>query len=175
CGVEELAMQHYEQEERGRWKGIHCEGSPLRFLFSLLFWDVIFSSDVPDAFLTPFQDAPIDLDFHPFFYKRREALILARIADLELWSDQQLLLELRERWQQSFGTLCRGASWGSCSLSFLQLVALCLGGRRISAICRALCINYRHFSGGMPDLVLLRGRRRQRGGEGGGGGGEWED
>jgi hypothetical protein len=50
-------------------QGWHCEGSVLRSLFGLMLWDEIFS-DQPDVFLTPYQDAPLDLCFPSFFRSR---------------------------------------------------------------------------------------------------------
>ena len=50
-------------------QGWHCEGSVLRTLFGLLMWDQMFS-DHPDVFLTPYQDAPLDLNF-PNFVRTR--------------------------------------------------------------------------------------------------------
>ena len=50
-------------------QGWHCEGSVLRSLFGLLMWDQIFV-DCPDVFLTPYQDAPLDLCFPNFIRSR---------------------------------------------------------------------------------------------------------
>ena len=50
-------------------QGWHCEGSVLRSLFGLLMWDQIFV-DCPDVFLTPYQDAPLDLCFPSFIRSR---------------------------------------------------------------------------------------------------------
>lgn len=49
CTVESLVLQHLSQSEEGGWAGWHCEGSPLRGLWALLMWDVVFM-DVPDVF-----------------------------------------------------------------------------------------------------------------------------
>lgn len=49
CTVENLVLQHLSQSEEGSWAGWHCEGSPLRALWALLMWDVIFSP-VDDVF-----------------------------------------------------------------------------------------------------------------------------
>lgn len=49
CTVESLVLQHLCREEEGSWAGWHCEGSPLRALWALLMWDVIFT-DLPDVF-----------------------------------------------------------------------------------------------------------------------------
>lgn len=50
--VEEYALSHYK--EAGFPNGVHAEGSSYTFIFSLLFWDVIFM-DIDDAFLGPYQ------------------------------------------------------------------------------------------------------------------------
>jgi hypothetical protein len=53
----------------GGWQGWHCEGGPLRTLFSLLMWECLFS-DVEDVFQTQYQDAPLDLGFPSFLNNR---------------------------------------------------------------------------------------------------------
>lgn len=42
-------LQHLSQREEGGWAGWHCEGSPVRGLWALLMWDVLFM-DVPEVF-----------------------------------------------------------------------------------------------------------------------------
>lgn len=37
---------------------------------------------------------------------------------------------------------------------------MCIGGKGLAGICRALSVNYKHFHGGLPDLLLLKARRR---------------
>ena len=49
CSVESLVLQHLSQQDAGSWAGWHCEGSPVRGLWALLMWDIIFA-DVPDVF-----------------------------------------------------------------------------------------------------------------------------
>ena len=39
-------------------------------------------------------------------------------------------------------------------------MAVCAGGKALAAIFRTLALNYRHYSGGLPDLLLLRALRR---------------
>lgn len=60
CTVESLVLQHLSQREEGSWAGWHCEGSPLRALWALLMWDVIFTP-VADVFQVRF-----------FFFRRGE-------------------------------------------------------------------------------------------------------
>ena len=53
---------------------------------------------------------------------------------------------------------------------FSQAIAAGLGGVALAAILAALCLNYKHFGGGLPDLLLMRAVRTH--GDGGGGGGD---
>jgi hypothetical protein len=43
-------------------------------------------------------------------------------------------------------------------LRSLSCVAAGLGGAALARICRTLCFDYRHYSGGLPDLLLIRAR-----------------
>eukprot|EP00804_Cyclotella_cryptica_P013630 CCRYP_012948-RA/>CCRYP_012948-RA protein AED:0.21 eAED:0.21 QI:450/1/1/1/0/0/2/121/1455 len=43
-------------------------------------------------------------------------------------------------------------------LRSLSCVAAGLGGAALASICRSLCFDYRHYSGGLPDLLLIRAR-----------------
>ena len=49
---------------------------------------------------------------------------------------------------------------GSCSLHTLQLIAICLGGVRLSKLCSVFLSNYKYFQSGLPDLLLCRIRWR---------------
>ena len=49
---------------------------------------------------------------------------------------------------------------------FSQAIAAGLGGVALAAILAALCLNYKHFGGGLPDLLLMRAVRTH--GDGGG-------
>lgn len=81
--VERLVLEHFhcpsmddvafsEAIGGGGWEGFHDEGAVLRSLFSLLMWEILFTS-LPDVFISPFQDAPLDL-FFPSFYESRYVL-----------------------------------------------------------------------------------------------------
>ncbi|KAI3439047.1 hypothetical protein D9Q98_001457 [Chlorella vulgaris] len=150
CGVEELALQYYATDEAGGWQGVHSEGGIWATLFGLLLWDVLFMP-VPDVFRTPFQTAPLDLNTVSFYPSRKEAVeaCLGRVAAGEAPR------MLQAAWERHEGTLCRGVSWDRHSLADLQLVAECVGGPGLAAVCRLLA-SQDHTSGGMPDLLLWR-------------------
>lgn len=46
---------------------------------------------------------------------------------------------------------------------FLQAIAAGLGGSAMAAVLAALSLNYKHFEGGLPDLLLVRAVRTDRG------------
>lgn len=60
-------MQHLSQPEEGSWAGWHCEGSPLRALWALLMWDVIFSP-VPDVFQVCPRHRAVSFLYTEFFF-----------------------------------------------------------------------------------------------------------
>ncbi|CBJ26014.1 conserved unknown protein [Ectocarpus siliculosus] len=159
CTVEALVLQHLSQREEGSWAGWHCEGSPLRSLWALLMWDVIFSPGVADVFQTPFQDAPLDLDFCPLFYLNRRTAVDTRLAELRAASAAELVALVGDAWLANAGTVCRGLNWDRSSVRHLQAIAAGLGGPAMAAILAALCLNHKHFGGGLPDLLLMRAVR----------------
>lgn len=54
---------------------------------------------------------------------------------------------LESVWLAQHGTLCRGINWDRHSLEDLTLIASCVGGRALAAICRLLAEDYSGWSG----------------------------
>lgn len=106
--MEELCLQHYGVDGGGDWTGVHCEGGCFYTLYSLLFWEVIFASDVSDVFLTPFQDAPLDMHSYPHFYRNREKKITSTLSRLQKSDIFDLLEWVAKAWDDHFETVCRG-------------------------------------------------------------------
>ena len=61
---------------------------------------------------------------------------------------------LESTWLAQHGVLCRGVSWDRHSLEDLTVIATCVGGRPLAAICRLLAEDYSGWSGG-PYRPLL--------------------
>eukprot|EP01027_Heterolobosea_sp_BB2_P019476 GEZU01027349.1.p1 GENE.GEZU01027349.1~~GEZU01027349.1.p1 ORF type:complete len:556 (-),score=130.14 GEZU01027349.1:166-1833(-) len=181
CSVEELALQFYEI--KGDWKGIHCEGGVFRALFSLLFWDILFCDSVPYVFQTPYQDAPLDLNTDAFYSSRKdmieaqlefirnntnnanvpkdgntEASEAAGQARVEESGVSRFLARIFE---EHYGQSCVGVDWNRISLPALQMIAACVGGPTLAAICRVLAEDYKHYASGMPDLLLWNAETRK--------------
>ena len=60
--------------------GLHREGTTVRTLFTLLFWDVIFAESIVDVFYSQFQTFPLDLYTDSFYTSRREMIELRLAA-----------------------------------------------------------------------------------------------
>jgi hypothetical protein len=142
------------------WRGLHCEGSPIRSIFALLFWDVLFPPQIENApsgaFVTAFQDAPLDLDSPSVFYSAREGIIRKRLCEITKSSQIDLCREIGRVWRERYGQVCRGIKWSGLPMQALQIIAMGLGGPSIACLCDAFCFDYRHLTGGMPDLLLWR-------------------
>ena len=52
--VESLAINHYRETE-GWTHAVHAEGATFATIHGLLFWDIVFGSEVPDVFRNTFQ------------------------------------------------------------------------------------------------------------------------
>ncbi|CAH9131498.1 unnamed protein product [Cuscuta epithymum] len=157
CGVEQLALQYYAGEGGG-WQGVHTESGIWLTLFGLLMWDSIFA-DIPNAFCTKFQTAPLDLEADSFYEVRKDQIeaVLDKIQD---GMAEEILIT---SWELHKGTSCRGVNWDRHSLSELRAAVACIGGSCIASICRHLAQDYRSWSSGMPDLLLWRFHDNYRG------------
>ena len=86
----------------------HCEGRIVCTLFGLLFWDILFA-DVPGAFETKYQSAPLDIASDCFYYAR-EGLIKERLAEIKQGKARQISEKVDNKHRPK-GTLCVGVRW----------------------------------------------------------------
>lgn len=68
---------------------------------------------------------------------------------------------LRIAWEQHHGTLTRGVNWERHRLEELQLVAECIGGPQLAAVCRLLAKDHAGWSGGCWQGTCVSGRDRR--------------
>jgi fanconi-associated nuclease 1 len=153
--VENFVLQEFSKDN---WTGVHCESSLFTTLFSLLFWDLLFETDVSDVFLTPYQIAPLDLNTDSFFLQRRPVLE-ERLKLIEENFDAAVGI-LRKHHIKNHLVSCIGVNWkeysGEEGLHILVKVATGIGGMALALILRQFCEDYRHNRSGMPDLILWR-------------------
>ncbi|EGD80506.1 hypothetical protein PTSG_01097 [Salpingoeca rosetta] len=148
CSVEDFVLLKFAERN---WKGIHCEGQFFRTVFALLMWDVMFA-DVPHAFQTRYQVAPAD--FHTdTFYAARYELIKKRLGDIY---DGDLHSMIMQAWDEHHGVMAAGLSWNMLSRDELAEATAAIGNKVIAGVCDILAQDYRHRSGGLPDLLLWK-------------------
>eukprot|EP01133_Synstelium_polycarpum_P019855 gene19855-23785_t len=148
-----VALDHYAKTEG--WQGIHCETSLFITLYTLFFWDIIFSSDVPHVFLSPFQDAPLDFGMDEFYLQRKE-LMDNRIEFLKASDCKTRQSLLEDTWNSNHGCNVRGVNWDKWTLEQLCELSKALGGGLLGFSAKLLAEDYGCFSRGMPDLLLWK-------------------
>ena len=94
-----------------------------------------------------------------YYSKNRKDSIFRRIEEIEKLTANEIFAEIENVYRANYKRTCRGLSW-TFPLKLLQLVAACMGGSGLAAICKALAVSYRHFSAGAPDLLMIRVRKR---------------
>lgn len=151
--VENYCLEWYFGKEG--WCGMHDEGSSLRFLYSLLFWESALFVPVEDVFQTPYQDRPLDL-FTEVFYSSRRLQIDARLGSLSRMDPRTLRDEVLRLYTKHEKIRAIGCAWTSYSAEDLSHVAAGLGGRVLSHCCKLLSEDYAYWGGGLPDLTLWK-------------------
>ena len=171
---------------KGGWIGWHNEGAHLRALFRILcaapLLGVDFGCSSPingsslldtaTIFLSPYQAIPFDLHVgytlqakgqpFPSFYDRRKAKIESYLNVLSGLSPQEVsdavydAVKARLLYFTKHGLKDPLLERDVLQLRILSLIAAGCGGKQLAAIFRCLCFDYRHYSGGLPDLLLVR-------------------
>lgn len=169
---------------KGGWEGWHNEGGHARKLFRIIFLQAVLdnmSVDDPTVFLTPYQHSPHDLHvgyqkvenddrskvslIHGFYERRRNS-VEAFLSTLSQQTDQSIsdlvYFSVKARWDSHSNDESRIKDVpllrDVAELRTLSMVAAGLGGQALSSMFRALAFDYRHYSGGLPDLLLARAR-----------------
>jgi Fanconi-associated nuclease 1 len=87
----------------------HSESSILTTLFGLLFWPILYM-DIPGAFETPYQLAPLDLG-DDSFYRSRQADVEERLQRMTSTSAAIKMLRETDEVERERGTLAIGVNW----------------------------------------------------------------
>jgi Fanconi-associated nuclease 1 len=151
CRVEEYALQQYALPENGGFQGVHCEGGVFSALFVLLMWDSLWL-DVPGAFPSPNQTAPLDLSTDTFYPRRREQ-IDATLEQLRGETAEGVRARVESMWAAASGVQCRGIDWQRYDMPTMASMAACVGGRGLAAVFGCFA-RVTHRRSGMPDLFL---------------------
>ena len=173
-------LPHSPKGEKGGWYGWHDEGGHFRALFRI-FCDIpLFGSDwgcvdsrqkehASSSLISPHQVIPFDLhvgfqalEADGSFFTRRRETIDKLLAKLERMNSDELVAYVHESIKRRFQFL-KGTKLGEQTMAFdlvrsktLSFIAAACGGRMLSSIFKAMLFDYRHYSGGLPDLLLVR-------------------
>ncbi|KAF5391509.1 hypothetical protein D9757_002479 [Collybiopsis confluens] len=153
CNVEQRALQYYASERGGEYQGFHSETCILTTIFALLFWDILFA-DVPGAFETKFQIAPLDL-MEDSFHDTRKDMIKARLEELENGKALEILNRHDTQYRAS-KTWCVGVNWDVCNKEELAQIVECMDGQTLAVICDLFAHDYAARASGVPDLIVWR-------------------
>jgi hypothetical protein len=167
----------------GGFVGWHCEGSHIRAIFRILCLQDLLScsghgSDLDEhltVFLTPYQTSPHDLHVAKQsspnstttnFYERRRTKIESFLDEVNCLDSQSICHSLYDAVRKRFNLYESSRDVvkdkilqrDMAELRSLSCVAAGLGGAALSSIFRCFCYDYRHYCGGLPDLLLVRAR-----------------
>ena len=149
--VEEYVREYYINEFPN---GLHAEGSVVNTICTILFWDIIYGTDIPDVFRSPSQVVPLDFDTDEF-YKFRRVKIDDRLTDIFNWSEEERNGFVSEIWHDNCHVTSSPANWALFqNLEQFQGLLGCLTNKQLSGICERLIKNHRHTRSGFPDLTL---------------------
>ncbi|KAF4525540.1 hypothetical protein B566_EDAN015848 [Ephemera danica] len=150
--VEEFAISYYKTKEEFT-EGLHAEGSTIVSLFGIIFWDIIYDKYVPDVFLSPHQEKPLDL-YGNEFYEHRKKDVEARLEEIQNWGDDEAITFLQGMWEQHCGKVSL-VNWHLFrNHTHAQELLLSIGQFLMVQICRRLSTDFRMSRSGFPDLVL---------------------
>ncbi|XP_063932365.1 fanconi-associated nuclease 1-like isoform X3 [Zophobas morio] len=148
--VENTALVHYEKQG---WNGLHSQNLLFRTLFALALWDIIFSEDFEDSFVSPYQSLPLDF-YCDTFYKKRSIQITKRLDYMKEMNVAELHSFFKSCWHQHYGKFFPGISWDLFTLEQLLSIVEGLGTDLLTGVIMILAKDYRHRRSGMPDLTL---------------------
>ncbi|CDI98020.1 fanconi associated nuclease 1 [Echinococcus multilocularis] len=164
--VETWALKHYLRNEKFE-KGLHAESRIYTTLFVLLFYDLLYGVDRPDAFYCMCQPAPLDL-FAGDFYMSYRDLVEGRLEMISAAKRSSQTPETESvvtdpvsqlliyTWTEHKDEQCIGIGWNLFPDGESDIVELfwCLGPQLVASICRLLISDYANWSSGLPDLTL---------------------
>lgn len=151
--VEELAQRVYKEEG---FNSLFSENDYWWFLFSLLFWDIIFAKldkvYTPEFgnFPSPHQDMPLDL-FSKEFYERRKNLFDNKIKKL-LHSDIKQYLQ--NSYRINYAKPCRPIeNWNKFTIGDLLIATEKIESIKLLKIMERLAKDFNNNRAGFPDLL----------------------
>ncbi|MFN8346129.1 MAG: VRR-NUC domain-containing protein [Spirosomataceae bacterium] len=145
--VEQGVVDYFLEKGYG---AVHAENYPWRGFFGLIFWDVIYDTNV-QAIHHPLQRMPSD--FHqPDFYRKRSLQIRQRLTELDTCEKVEQALE--STFIEKFGIANVLVDWNEVLLELVKLIAKSLTPIQMRAILLEMAVNLRENTRGFPDLMV---------------------
>ncbi len=148
--VEAGVMNHYLAEGQD---AAFTENYPWRGLFGLVFWDVIYDTNVA-AIHHPLQRAPSDF-YLPDFYFRREELLKKCLTDLATKDDWRR--HVGRTYNAKFGITNVLVDWNDELLGLVNQLIDLLDLAQLRLILLEMARNVREHTRGFPDLLVWNG------------------
>ncbi|HEV7350710.1 VRR-NUC domain-containing protein [Telluribacter sp.] len=145
--VERGVIEYYQ--ERG-YNALFSENEPWRALFGLLFWDIIYDTNV-QAIHHPLQRVPSDF-FLPDFYFKRHSMLKARI--LELGRKEDIVAAVETTYAEKFGISNVLVGWYPELLAAVRAVVELVRPTQLHAVLLEMAANLRENTRGFPDLLV---------------------
>jgi len=144
----ELGAIHYYREQG--FHAVFSENEPWRSLFGLLFWDIIYDTNVK-AIHNPLQRVPSDFFLPDFYYNRSEQLLERMKTANTRESIEEIITKT---YQEKFGMTNVLVSWYEGSLEKVLTLISWLTPEQIHAVLLEIAYNLRENTRGFPDLMV---------------------
>lgn len=145
--VEQGVVEHFINNGR---VAVHAENYPWRGLFGLIFWEIIYDTNV-QAIHHPLQRMPSDF-YQPDFYRKRVSQIRQRLSELD--TSEKIAQVLESTFIEKFGIANVLVDWNEVLLELVKLMALNLKPMQLRAILLEMATNLRENTRGFPDLMV---------------------
>ncbi|GGN01281.1 hypothetical protein GCM10010967_39580 [Dyadobacter beijingensis] len=145
--VESGALTYYQSQG---YNAFFSENEPWRALFGLLFWDIIYDTNV-QTIHNPLQRIPSDF-FLPDFYFKRSELLKERLAAAH---SREIIDELvTQTFTDKYGITNVLVPWYDGALEKVLTLTSLLSPEKIHKIMLEMALNLRENTRGFPDLLV---------------------
>jgi len=156
----DIAVTYRYQVERGvinyylekGYQAVFSENEPWRAIFGLLFWDIIYDTNVK-AIHHPLQRVPSDF-FQPDFYLRRRDQLEERLSMMK--SNQDLVQYILDVWNTKTGITNVMVSWYEEVLFGALTIGEMIPLPQLGKILMEMAMNLRENARGFPDLLVWK-------------------
>lgn len=145
--VEQGVADYFAEKGYG---AVHAENYPWRGLFGLIFWEIIYDTNV-QAIHHPLQRMPSDF-YQPDFYRKRAPQIRERLSELD--TNEKVAQVLESTFIEKFGIANVLVDWNDILLELVKLIAQSLSPMQLRAILLEMATNLRENTRGFPDLMV---------------------